>query len=153
MRLLVFVGLVVAGAMTLGPTQAQAQKCGSKFDTGCGGSGGDHWFELNPNGLSIGGFTHYDCLTCPIGGDCHPPCTVQEEDADVQEAYRDALAAADNQDITALAQAVRVIPRYVTLNVRRQSIQVLSCSGDEVIGNIQLPLEAVAEIQAQLQKE
>ena len=105
--------------------------CGQFFVEGC--PEGFHKLQ----GPSQNGWSnlHGDCAVC-ISGECHPYCGPEEEDA--QEAYSVAMTSLQVGDVQGLLGLAETIPRYVFVNEERQSVQVLDCQAEKVIGNLRL---------------
>lgn len=131
MRLLSTVFLSI-GFAAFGFTPLAAQ-CGNANGLGCSGSGIYHRFDTG-EGLESG--SQHSCKACPLGQDCHPSCTPSEEEEEVQLAYAEATHAMVNGDLAGLFELQFVLADYLVLNEERGSLQLLSCTKEDVVGSI-----------------
>lgn len=100
--------------------------------------------EAPPDGSVIGSPSHTTCNLCPDGNpyDCHFSC-FRLSSSDSSAAYNALLAAAESSDVARVISLASALGEHVRFNPRRQSIQILSCSGDGVIATLPVPGSAL----------
>jgi hypothetical protein len=95
---------------------------------------------------------HGDCAYCAsgFGPDCHFICLPPGGDLASNEAYTSIVVAAAQGDASTVMRLALLAPRTVRVNLARQSVQVMSCTGEAVIANLPAPRNQLMALQRQL---
>ena len=95
---------------------------------------------------------HGDCIYCAtgFGPDCHFICLPPGGDFASNEVYTSIVVAATNGDASTVMRLALLAPRTVRVNLARQSVQVMSCTGEAVIANLPAPRNQLMALQRQL---
>jgi hypothetical protein len=86
-------------------------------------------------------YPHSECYICVDDEGavepemCHPECIPEEENA---VEYRALLAAARAGDIEAVTRFLKTLPQSVSVNARRNSLQITGCEGT-IVANLLIP--------------
>jgi hypothetical protein len=135
------VAAALIGAIGVTPASAGAQ-CGFYYDCS---AGGDH--RLPATGLWML-YPHDDCGVC-IVGDCHPPCTLDDDFASnpsFKKAYKAIVEAASKGDVMRILQLAPKAAGYVLYNPERQSVQLRGCSVATVLASLPVRDDAIRRL-------
>ena len=125
------------------------QGCATIEWTGCVND--HHKAPAASSGSNLVDNPHPECMYCDDIDDpsCHDACTPGSADFLVAVVYSKMLDAARRGDAKAMAKLAPMASEYVVVNEQRGAIQLLSCTGGEVIASLTLrdrvTLTAVAE--------
>jgi hypothetical protein len=111
--------------------------CAWMFIDGC--DFGDHILQGPSPGGYDGQEAHGDCRTCIEELPCHSGCSLPQANAELQEAYDRALAAAEQGNSVELLELIAAVPEFIRINGERAAIQFYACDGESVIASLPLP--------------